>query len=118
MRPPASGPGTPASDPDPASDPHSAERPLPSEPDGTRRTLRAARRRRRQLTLVCALAIAVCLALTVLVVDLARDRAPSSTAGAPLLVAATGGPMVLSAVSPTPNTPNTPDAAASEGGIR
>jgi hypothetical protein len=109
MRPPASGSATPAPDPEPA------ERRTAPEPDGTRRALRAARRRRRQLALVCALAIGVCLALTVLIVDLARDRAPSSTGGAPLLVAAASGSAVFSVTLPASITP---DAAASEGGIR
>ena len=108
MRPSASGTATPASDPDPAE-----QRP-PSEPHGTRRALRATRRRRRRLALVCALAIAVCLAITVLIVDLARDRAPSSTAAPPLLVAA-GGSAVLSVALPTPSIQGAP---APEGGIR
>jgi len=103
MRPPASASATPASDPD------------PTDPEPTRRALREARRRRRQLALFCALAIAVCLLLTVLIVDLARDRTPSSTAGAPLLVAAASGPVALSIV---PSIPNSTDALASQGGIR
>jgi hypothetical protein len=110
MRPPASGSATPASDPDPV------DQPSVSEPDGTRRALRVARRRRRQLALLCALAIGVCLLLTVLIVGLARDRTPSSMARPPLVMAA-GGPIVLSVVSVVLPAPITPDAAGSQGGI-
>lgn len=108
MRPPASGSATPASDPDPAAVP-------PSEPEPTRRALREARRRRQKLAIFCALAIAACLALTILIVDLARDRPPSSTTGASALVAAVGGPAARALV---PSVTNTPDVAASKGGIR
>lgn len=107
MRPPASASVTPASDPDPAQW-------QPSEPEPSRRALREARRRRQKLAIFCALAIAVCLALTILIVDLARDRPPSSTAGAPVLVAGAGGPAARSLV---PSVTNTPDATASKGGI-
>jgi hypothetical protein len=108
MRPPASGSATPEPDPDPVGVS------TPSEPEPTRRALREARRRRRQLALFCALAIAVCLVLTVLIVDLARDRTPSSTASGAPLVAAARGPVERSVVP----VPNVPGAAASEGGIR
>jgi hypothetical protein len=55
--------------------------PVPSAEQG-RRELRAARRQRRRLAALCAAFVAVCLALTLLVVTLARDRAPSPQ-GAP-----------------------------------
>ena len=97
---------TPATHPDPA------ERPPLDEPIATRRALRAARRRRRQLAIALAFALAVCFALTILVVDLARDRAPGAIGGGLLSASANAHahPMTL-------HVPNTLDASMSEGGI-
>jgi hypothetical protein len=83
MRPTESGTATPTH-PDP-------DEQLPgvaaTEPAETRRALRVARRQRRHLATLCAVVVAVCLVLTLLIVSLARDRAPGTVSGPPLAVA-------------------------------
>jgi hypothetical protein len=82
-----------------------------------RRNQRAARRVRRNLAVVCGVLVAVCLVLTILIVNMARNRPfgldllPRSVAAA---VAAPSAPVHPS----TTPVPPTRDAPASEGGNR
>ena len=84
MRPPETG-TTPPTHPGPVEQLPGAD---PTEPAETRRELRMARRQRRHLATLCAIVVAVCLALTLLIVNLARDRAPGTVSAQPLTVAA------------------------------
>ncbi|MGP0110845.1 MAG: hypothetical protein ACLPR9_18660 [Acidimicrobiales bacterium] len=88
--------------------------PSPDRPrtDG-RRALREVRRQRRRLSVLCAVVVAVCLALTILVVDLARNRAAGPQGVGPALA-------LLPATHPRfvpldPQPPETHGAAAPEG---
>ncbi len=81
-----------------------------------RKALRAARRTRRNLAILCGLVVAVCLVLTILIVDMARNRPSGAEITVPVsTLSALGAPERsphLSAVSIIPNR----GASAPEGG--
>ena len=81
-----------------------------------RKALRAARRTRRNLAILCGLVVAVCLALTILIVDMARNRPPGAEITVPVSAASAPEPADrshhLSADSIIPNR----GASAPEGG--
>lgn len=112
-------PTSPPNGTDPPSGPAGAggtDRPWPS-PDrprtDSRRALRDARRQRRRASVVCAVVVAVCLALTILVVDLARNRAAGPQGVGPALALL---PVTHPRFVPLdPQPPETHGAAAPEG---
>jgi hypothetical protein len=81
-----------------------------------RQALRAARRTRRNLAILCGLVVAVCLVLTILIVDMARNRPPGAVITMPVSTASVLGAAhrshQLSAESIIPNR----GAPAPEGG--
>jgi hypothetical protein len=82
-----------------------------------RRNQRAARRTRRNLAIVCGVVVAVCLVLTILIVNMARNR-PSGLDLVPRSVAAAvAAPSAAVHPSTAPVHP-TRDAPSSEGGNR
>ena len=90
-----------------------------SEPrtDG-RRALRQARRHRRRLAVGCAVLVAVCLALTILIVDLARNRTVGPQGAAPTSMPASPGPIVRPSALLMLQAIETRGATAPEGGNR
>jgi hypothetical protein len=52
-----------------------------------RKALRAARRTRRNLAILCGVVVAVCLVLTILIVDMARNRPPGAEITMPVSTA-------------------------------
>ncbi len=99
-------------DPDPAG-PASAPEVAPRPPD--RKSQRAARRTRRNLAIVCGLVVALCLILTILIVDMARNRTSGPLFVVSPVALSTGLPRSVDVPSLTPNHPFR-DAPASEGG--
>jgi hypothetical protein len=81
-----------------------------------RQALRAARRTRRNLAILCGFVVAVCLVLTILIVDMARNRPPGAEITMPVSTAPVLGAADrshhLSANSIIPNR----GASAPEGG--
>ena len=81
-----------------------------------RKAVREARRTRRNLAIVCGLVVAVCLVLTILIVDMARNRPPGAEIMVPVSTAsALGAADVSHDLSPHPTIPNR-GAPAPEGG--
>ncbi len=78
-----------------------------------RRAKRAIRQSRRTLALACVLLVAVCLVLTILIVNMARNR-PAGLSPVPSPLVAVGPPTRPFVVP----THQTRDAPASEGGTR
>jgi hypothetical protein len=109
---------TPQSDAPHLNHPEPTDSP-PSEPrtDG-RRALREARRHRRRLAVGCALLVAVCLVITILIVDLARNRASGPQGAAPAFLRASHGPIVRPAAQPVMQAIEIRGAPAPEGGNR
>jgi hypothetical protein len=66
-----------------------------------RQALRAARRQRRRISIGCAVLVAVCMAITVLIVDLARDR----TSGPQVVLPSASAVPFGSHPSPSPHPP-------------
>ncbi len=107
--------GRPAS-PVPGADPaEAAAVPGPVSPVD-RRAQRSARRTRRRLAVACGLVVAVCLVLTILIVNMARNR-PSGLDLVPRSVPVALGPAVPTQSTTIP-VRQTRDAPASEGGNR
>jgi hypothetical protein len=65
-----------------------------------RRALRAERRTRRNLAILCGLVVAVCLILTILIVDMARNRPPGAGIAVPVSTPST--PSAQGAAEPSP----------------
>jgi hypothetical protein len=106
----------PGPDADLATDPAGADAvPGPLSPVD-RRAQRAARRTRRRLAVACGLVVAVCLVLTILIVNMARNR-PTG-----LDLVPRSEPVALGPAVPTQSTTipvrQSRDAPASEGGNR
>jgi hypothetical protein len=99
-------------------DPDSAATAPPPEvasrpPD--RKSQRAARRTRRNVAIVCGLVVALCLILTILIVDMARNRTSGPLFGVSPVALSSGLPQPIDVPSLTPYHPFL-DAPASEGG--
>jgi hypothetical protein len=56
-----------------------------------RKALRAARRTKRNLTILCGFVVALCLVLTILIVDMARNRPPAAEITVPVSTASVLG---------------------------
>lgn len=97
-RPTESGTTTPSSDPHP--DQVHAE---------TRRALRAQRRQRRRIAIGCAVLIAVCVLITLVIVNIARDRTsvPQSE-GRLTPVAVVHNDFLSASIHPSTDTPGAP----------
>ena len=80
-----------------------------------RKTQRAARRTRRNVAIVCGLVVALCLILTILIVDMARNRTSGPLFVVSPVALSTGLPRPIDVPSLTPYHPF-PGALASEGG--
>ena len=80
-----------------------------------RKAQRAARRTRRNVAMVCGLVVAVCLILTILIVDMARNRTTGPLFVIPAAALAPGSAPPAAGPSIPPSHPSS-DAPASEGG--
>jgi hypothetical protein len=105
-------PASPGTDADPA---EADAVPGPVSPVD-RRAQRAARRTRRRLAVACGLVVAVCLVLTILIVNMARNR-PTGLDLVPRSVPVALGPAVPTQSTTIP-VRQSRDAPASEGGNR
>ncbi len=115
-RPAPDQPASPVPDADVVTDPAEAAAGPGPAPPVERRAQRAARRTRRRLAVACGLVVAVCLVLTILIVNMARNR-PSGLDLVPRSVPVALGPAVPTQSTNVP-VRQTRDAPASEGGNR
>jgi len=102
---------------DPAPPPSSSGVPADPVSRVDRRSQRVARRARRNLAIAVGVLVALCLVLTILIVNMARNR-PSGLELLPRSVPAALGAPAATAHPPTVPDRQTRDAPASEGGNR
>jgi hypothetical protein len=104
-----------------AVDPSDQVAPVPTPEVGSRvpdrKAQRAARRTRRNVAIVCGLVVALCLILTILIVDMARNRTSGPLFVVSPVALSTGLPQAADVPSLTPYH-SFRDAPASEGGNR
>jgi hypothetical protein len=81
-----------------------------------RQALRAARRARRNLAILCGVLVAVCLVLTILIVDMARNRPPGAEITMPVSTASVPAAVDRSHAPPTRSIIPNRGASAPEGG--
>jgi hypothetical protein len=102
MRPTESGTATPSSDPHPDRHPDRTAR------AESRRALRAQRRKRRRIAIGCAVLVTLCVLITLVIVDIARDRTSAPQSVGPLTQSAVVHNDLLSASSTRPPIPPAP----------